>query len=442
MKITMVRLFAAILILITGCNQANINTEKSTPVEPKSIRLGVSLTPQELSTFQIAIKTIDDVHPEWKIILENTPQSGIVEKINAQLSANELPDIVRLTGLFSQQWIRKNAFLDLTTYIQNSTIDIGDFYAGPLSQFEYRGNIWGLPDTAAPDVVFYNKSMFDAAGLLYPTDDWSFEEMRRAAIQLTLDANGNNPSDPGFDPSTIQQWGWNGGITNIWQRHFVQPFGVDFCRNDDCTIMNFTDSTTLGAINWWASLVNVDYAAPYDPYGGSQTGVPGDPFIAGKAAIGYNGFFAVGQLNEVGHIDYDIVQPFIGVDGNRYTPLSTNGYLISANTNHADVAWQILQELLDTDFLVETWGKPGHSVPARRSAAHSTINLSHPPENQEAILAAMEYGEVFKPYTSSAFEVFSKTNDIFTQAMKGDIDTFEAMKEIEKIANETLKRDQ
>jgi ABC-type glycerol-3-phosphate transport system substrate-binding protein len=117
-------------------------------------------------------------------------------------------------------------------------------------------------------------------------------------------------------------------------------------------------------------------------------------------------------------IDYDIVQPFIGADGNRYTPLSTNGYLISASSNHTDAAWELLQELLKPEFLEETWGKPGHSVPARRSAAMSAINLSHPPENQEAIVAAIEYGEVYKPYTSSAFEAFGKTSDLFTQAMK------------------------
>ena len=84
--------------------------------------------------------------------------------------------------------------------------------------------------------------------------------------------------------------------------------------------MTFTSPETLQAADWWATLVNEDHAALYDPYGGSQTGVPGDPFIAGKAAMGYNGFFAVGQLNEAGGIDYDVVQPLIGIDGQRYTP--------------------------------------------------------------------------------------------------------------------------
>lgn len=157
--------------------------------------------------------------------------------------------------------------------------------------------------------------------------------------------------------------------------------------------------------------------------------------------MGYNGFFAVGQLNDAGNISYDIVQPLIGADGQRYTPLSTNGYVISSQTEHPDAAWALVQALLEPQFLEDTWGLPGHSIPARRSVAGSTVNLDHPPQNQRAIVAAMEYGEVYKPYTSSAFEVYGKTADFFLQAMKGEMPVPAAMAEIESTANDVLARD-
>lgn len=409
--------------------------------ESIKLRLGVSLTPQELATFQSALEALAEAHPEWDIVLESTPQSGVVEKINVQLAANELPDVVRVQGLLAQQWIRQGAFLDLTAQIEESHINLEDFYPGPLEQFTWQERLWGLPDTAAPDIVFYNKDLFDAEHLAYPTDDWTYEDMRQAAIRLTKDANGHSPADPQFDPATIEQWGWNGGLTFFWQRHLVQALGGDLCGNEDCTLMTFTTPETINAANWWASLVNADHAALYDPYGGSQTGIPGDPFIAGKAAMGYNGFFAVGQLNDTGNIDYDIVQPLVGIDGRRYTPLSTNGYVISARSEHPDAAWGLMQALLEPAFLEETWGKPGHSVPAQRPAAGSVINLDHPPANQQAIVAAMEYGRVFKPYTSSAFEVYAKTADLFLKVMKGEMPVAAAMQQIETTANGILARD-
>jgi hypothetical protein len=53
----------------------------------------------------------------------------------------------------------------------------------------------------------------------------------------------------------------------------------------------------------------------------------------------------------------------------------------------------------------------------------------------------MEYGDVFKPYTASAFDVYAKTSDYFLKTMKGELDVTEAMVEVERIANEILAAD-
>jgi multiple sugar transport system substrate-binding protein len=170
---------------------------------PVTLRLQVSLSPQELKTFQPALEALDEAHPEGDVALETVPQADFSQNLNAQIAAGTLPDVVRVPGLLVQQWLRQGAFLDLTDRLGDADLD--DFYPGPLEQFRWQDKLWGLPDTAAPELVFYNKAMFDAAGLAYPTDDWTFEEMRRAAIQLTLDADGRNPTDSDFDPETIVQ---------------------------------------------------------------------------------------------------------------------------------------------------------------------------------------------------------------------------------------------
>ena len=429
----------ALIFLLVAC--APIQSSPAGADAPVQLRLAVSLTPQELASFQAAVDVLDAAHDEWEIVLEVIPQQSVAEKINTQLAANDLPDVVRSQGLLVQQWLRQGAFLDLTPLIAESKLDLTDFYAGPLAQFQWQEQTWGLPDTAAPDLLFYNKALFDAAGVGYPTDAWTFEDMRQAAIQLTLDDQGRNAADPAFDPTKIVQWGWNGGLTFFWQRHLVRGWGGDFCANADCTLMNFTAPATLEAVNWWVKLVTVDHATLYDPYGGSQTGIPGDPFLAGKAAMGYNGFFAVGQLNSSGAIDYDIAQPLLGADGKRYTPLSTNGYMIAANSEHPQEAWALVQALVEPTFLADTWGKPGHAVPARRSVAAAVINPDQAPQNQAAIVAAMDYGEVFKPYTSSAFAAYGKTAELFTKANKGELPVAEAIQQIEAAANEALAPD-
>lgn len=428
----------AIGLIGAGCAGPAVTADGAAPV---TLRLQVSLTPEELATFEPAIEALDAAHGEWVIRLETVPQGAEVERVTSQLAGDDLPDVLRVQGLNVQQWIRREAFLDLKTGVEAADLDVEDFYPGPLDQFRWRDTVWGLPDTASPDVVFFNTAMFDAAGLAYPTDAWTYDDMRAAAVSLTLDAEGRHPGDEGFDPARIRQWGWNGGLTYFWQNELVRALGGDLCANADCTEMSFTDSATATAIEWWVGLVRDEHAAPYDPYGGSQTGVPGDPFLAGAAAMGSNGWFAVGQLNDAATIAYDVIPPLIGVDGRRHTPLSTNGYVIAATTDHPDEAWALVQALVAPDFLAATWGRPGHAVPARISVAGSAIDRDHAPANQEAVLEAMAIGEVFRPYTASAFAAYGATADLFTELNTGELSLADGLAQLEAAANAALAPD-
>ncbi len=299
-----------IAAVLAGCSAG---TPSAAPV---TLRLQVGLTPEELATFQPAITALDAAHPEWVIALENVPQASEVEKVTSQLAADDMPDLLRLQGSNVQQWIRRDAFVDLDRKHQGCG-------AGPRRLLRRARSTSSAGTTACgvspiPPRRRSSSSIapaFAAAGLAPPTDAWTFDDMRTAAIALTVDGAGRHPGDAGFDPATITRWGWNGGVTYYWQDALIQGRGGELCATDDCTTMSFTGAANQAAFDWWVSLVKDDHAALYDPYGGSQTGVPGDPFISGKAAMGSNGSFAIGQLNAGGTIDYDIVPPFLGTDG-------------------------------------------------------------------------------------------------------------------------------
>ena len=432
------RLVAAVIV---AALTASACSTASPSIAPVALRLQVSLTPEELASFRPAIAQLDATHPEWMIALEEVPQGSEVEKVTSQLAADGLPDVLRVQGANVQQWIRRGAFADLTARTGSGGLDLADFYAGPMDQFRWRDGLWGLPDSASPEIVFFDRKAFAAGGLEAPTDSWTYDDMRTAAIRLTVDAEGRHPGDAGFDPTTIERWGWNGGVTYFWQNALIQGRGGELCATADCTTMSFTGGANLAAFEWWVGLVQDDHAALYDPYGGSQTGVPGDPFISGKAAMGSNGTFAIGQLNAAGTIDYDIVPPLLGVDGKRHTPLSTNGYVVSARSAHPDEAWALLQALIAPDFLSSVWGKPGHAVPARRSVASSVVDASHAPTNQAAILAAMEVGQVFRPYTAGARAAYDRTVGLFTKMNTGELSIPDALAQIDAAANEALAAD-
>jgi len=425
----------------TQPSDASPTAAGSTDEEPVTLRLGVSMTPAELESFEAGLDAIRAQHPNWTIELEQTPQDGIIERMNTQIAGDDLPDVVMVQGLMAQQWIRQDVFIDLTELAGTADFNVDDFWSGAVNQFRFNDGLFGIPNTVAPDVVYLNTAMFEAAGLDLPADDWTFDDLRELAVQLTLDSDGRNPTDAGFDPDSIVQWGFNVTPNNIWSRHYLLPFGADPCANDDCTEVNFSDPAVVETMEWWASLSRDEYAAPYDPYSGNQTGVPGDPFSAGLAAIGYNGFFLVGQLNATDAFEYDIVQPPTGPDGTRATTLSTNGWAIPATTENQEAAWALINELTSPEFLEEYWARPGHAVPARESAADAILNPDAAPQNQQAILAALDYAQVFRPFTASAFEAYGATSELFVATMKGDLTVEEGMSQIDDAANAVLAKD-
>lgn len=240
---------------------------------------------------------------------------------------------------------------------------------------------------------FAPKDMFDKAKLPYPTDDWTWDDLRALARKLTLDKNGRNAEDSAFDPNSIVQWGYshNPGAIAAWAHFFIEPFGGDFCANLECSRLNLTSEADLNALQWWADFIQKDHATLYDPYTGGQTGVPGDPFLAGKAAMGNSGFFAIGQLRDAASFKWDIVQPPKGPTDKRASAFSTAGWVISAQSKHPREAWRLIQELTSPEFLETVWAKPGHSVPSRRSAAQVVLKLSPPPSNYRCWAASRHH---------------------------------------------------
>jgi hypothetical protein len=66
-------------------------------------------------------------------------------------------------------------------------------------------------------VIYYNRDLFDAAGLAYPPheygqpyadgSEWTIDKMEELAMLLTLNAHGNDATSPDFDPGLAVQWG-------------------------------------------------------------------------------------------------------------------------------------------------------------------------------------------------------------------------------------------
>ena len=87
--------------------------------------------------------------------------------------------------------------------------DLDDYFPSILATATQDGEVYGLPWIAAPVVTYYNKDMFDTAGLDYPDSDWTWDDFMETSRALTQDTDGDGEAD---------QWGF---ISNGWPPPFI-----------------------------------------------------------------------------------------------------------------------------------------------------------------------------------------------------------------------------
>jgi len=153
------------------------------------------------------------------VLSTNTLPTG--DELTIMLRSGNAPDIAGPLGVtdsnsFSDQW------LDLKPLMENHHYDLRGFEPTLFNLFEtLNGGYSAIPFVLYPSVVYYNRTLFDAAGLKYPPDkadakytmpdgsqvDWNYQTLAQIAKLLTIDQNGNNAVSDKFDPEHIIQYG-------------------------------------------------------------------------------------------------------------------------------------------------------------------------------------------------------------------------------------------
>ncbi len=185
------------------------------------IGLGNGSEPTQIPVEQQVVDDFNISHPTIELIIEVTPADQARNTLSNQITAGNAPDLVGPTG-----WSASNAFhgqwLDLDPLITSSGFNTGIFDSEMLQAYQTDAGQEGLPFMLYPASIFYQKSMFDAAGLNYPPANygdlyempdhsmvaWNFDTLKQVALLLTLDNTGKNATEPGFDKNSIVQYGY------------------------------------------------------------------------------------------------------------------------------------------------------------------------------------------------------------------------------------------
>ena len=105
--------------------------------------------------------------------------------LEAGASGGQLPDVFWMHSDYAQIYMENDVLLDLTSYIEKDGIDLGIYYPDITAIYQSDGKTYALPKDHDTIALLYNTALFDEAGVDYPTDDWTYEDMYEAAKTIT-----------------------------------------------------------------------------------------------------------------------------------------------------------------------------------------------------------------------------------------------------------------
>ncbi len=252
-------------LLLTAC--AGVATPAVSPpaptAEPVTLHFTYWGSDVERAVVEQTVRAFEADNPNIKIQAEHIPNAEYVGRLSAMFAAGNPPDVGYLFETHAALWASGGRVLDMTEVINNDPLLAERL---PETYYYYApGQTLGTSTASETTVMFYNRDLFDQAGIPYPPADpaqaWTWDEFLDAARRLTTDSSGRHPGDPQFNRRAINVYGVT--LARDWWAYypFIYSNGGQIV-NEDGTRLLLDSPEALEAVQALGDLMWVEHVAP------------------------------------------------------------------------------------------------------------------------------------------------------------------------------------
>lgn len=274
------------------------------------------------------------------------PFADYEKQLTLGIASGELPDLVILDGCGMASFIQLGLFGD----ISDADINWDEYMEGPMESTMLDGKHYGIPFATNCTALFYNKDLFDAAGIDYPDENTTWDEFHEMAKVLTKDGvSGFGNAATNTDEGTFQCLQWlytaGGSYTDIED-------GVDAYKLMQEMIED--GSWTKECVNWTQSDVN-------------------NNFMAGNLAMQQNGPWQIPGIEaNAPDLNYGVtVLPKKDADSEQATSILGGENMGVVNKDDTSGAEAFLKYYDQTDVMVDAMKQYGSYPPKTEAAKDS-----------------------------------------------------------------------
>ncbi len=287
--------------------------------------------PSEIKNQQAIVDAFHVANPKITVKVTVSDWDTYWDKLQTGIAGGDAPDVFAMDGPLFPDYQSRDVLLDLKPYIDRDGYDLGQLADQAVADFTTPSGQFGLPRDLNVIALFYNKKLFDAAGIAYPDETWDWAKLVEIGQKLTLKGSDGKVSQWGFYTETTD-------MENYWSS-LVWQNGGDIISADKKTNLVGSDQAT-GGIQFLQDLIWKDKIMPDPTIWPADSG---DAFEQGKAAMEANGSWLVATDLAAG-IDFGIAPLPKGPAG-QATSINPTGAVVYKGTKSPDAAWAFVKYL-------------------------------------------------------------------------------------------------
>ena len=310
------------------------------------------------------VDAFQKANPDITVKVTTLPYDSYGTALQTDLAAGTEADVFDINGPSAYGPLQTNGVLAALDGVDGSV-----YNKALLDSYATGGVQYGLPTSFSDVVLYYNKDLFDAAGVKYPTAGWTWADETAAAKKMTDAAAG--------------VWGDHQPVSyNEFYKVLAQN-GESFL-NKDGTKVAFNTPGGIQAAHWLVDKSGT--TMPTIDQGQGTADFDTNLFTAGKLAMLHTGIWVFGNFKDT-PANWDIaVEP-----GNTATAnaVFSNAVGVSANSKHHDAAQKWAEFLSSSDAEVNVRLDSGWELPTIADTAKLNTYLDKgKPANRQAVFDA------------------------------------------------------
>jgi multiple sugar transport system substrate-binding protein len=364
----MLKRLPLLLALILGWVLAGCQT----PTQP--VTFLVFGDPAEFAAYENLVAQFEQKFPEIDIELGHIPsQAAYRQQLTTSFASNTPPDIMLMNQRRVALFAAEGGLEPLGQYLTDSDfIQEADFFPEAIESFQFRDELWCIPQNVSSLVVYYNKDLFEAAGVPLPSNNWTRDDFVSAARTLTQDTNGDGVTD---------QYGVGVEANFFRLAPFLWQDGLELVDDPtNPTQLALDTPAALATFQWFVDLQVKEQVAPSAVAEAAEQSE--SRFLNGTLAMFFNSRRGVPTYRTIQNFTWDVAPLPRGQQA--ASVLHSDGYCMAALATNKEAAWTFI-EFANSAEGQTIIAQSGRTVPSLTAVASSPAFLdpTQPPANSQ-----------------------------------------------------------